>query len=164
MRAIMITGVLVLTTSLASPVWAQEVEEDREDEEIELNPPDDPVEVEVIDPAERARLAVPERRRLPGVLQIVDEEGRMAAGWRSERTCPSTLDAGASMSSDEGSEGLNTAISEAASTDTCIDVILRDRPGMGPEVAAAGRAMGPGYMRTGRGQEIIYLPPPPARN
>lgn len=164
MRAILITGVLVLAASLASPAWAQEVEEEREDEEVELNPPDDPIEVEVIDPAERARNARPVDQLPPGVVRIVGRDGVMAQGWRRERNCPTTLNASASMSSEEGSGDLNTAMMDAANASTCIDVILRDRPGRGPEVAAAGQAMGPGYMRTGRGQEIIFIPPPPARD
>ena len=162
MRAIIIeiACALVLTASLVSPTLAREVD-DRDDER---NPPDDPIEVEVIDPSERARVARPERRRLPGVVQIVDREGRLAAGWRRERNCPTALEAGSSLSSDEGATNVNNAMMDAASTSSCIDVILRDRPGRGPEVAAAGRAMGPGYMHTGRGQEVIYLPPPSARN
>ena len=162
MRAIIIkiAGVLVLTVSLVSPTLAQEAN----DSDAERNPPDDPIEVEIIDPEERARLARPERRQLPGVVQIVDRDGRLAAGWRRARNCPTALEAGSSLSTDDGATNVNTAMMDAASTSTCIDVILRDRPGRGPEVAAAGRAMGPGYMRTGRGQEVIYLPPPSARN
>lgn len=99
---------------------------------------------------------------LPNAIQIVSPDGTTLGGWRSEQRCSSQP-----VLSDPGPEGSaesarHTSPSPAAGavSDGCLNMLTRNLGGGETQIAMAGGVLAPGYMRTGRGQEIVFIPPP----